>query len=116
MEMILLTKEQADKVRGRHGQYSALDPIEIEGGYFMLPVDVLKDPEHKEVLEALMKCEAAVIKETLTVNKKLPVEDPLREKVTYSVLSKTAMKQEWLPEEMKISDATVKEEEIIRPE
>jgi hypothetical protein len=97
MEMILLTKEQADKVRGRHGQYSELDPIPTADGFFMLPVDVLRDPEHREVMNELMKCEAAVIKETLTVNKKLPVGDPLREKTTYSVLSKTAMNQEWMP-------------------
>jgi hypothetical protein len=110
MEMILLTKEQADKVRGRHGLYSALDPIEIEGGYFMLPVDVLKDPEHREVLEELIKCGAAVIKETVTVNKKLQEGDPLREKTAYSVLSKTAIKQEWLPEDKRLAV------EILKPE
>jgi hypothetical protein len=101
MEAILLTKEQADKVRGRHGRYSALDPIPTSDGYFMFPVNVLKDPEHAEVLEELIKCEAAVIKETVSVNKKLQEGDPEREKIAYSVLSKTAMKQEWLPEEKK---------------
>jgi hypothetical protein len=97
MEAILLTKEQADKVRGRHGRYSALEPIPTEDSYFMLPADVLKDPEHKEVLGELIKCEAAVIKETVTVNKELPKGDIEREKIAYSIISKTAMKQEWIP-------------------
>jgi hypothetical protein len=84
MEMILLTKEQADKVRGRHGVYSALDPIPIKDGFFMLPVDVLKDPEHREVLEELIKCESAEIKKTITINENLSEGDPMRENVIYS--------------------------------
>jgi hypothetical protein len=101
MEMILLTKEQAEKVRGRHGRYSELDPIPTNDGYFMLPVDVLKDPEHAEVLEDLMKSESAVIKETVIINKKLPEGDLLREKQTYTVISKSAIRQEWLPEKIR---------------
>ena len=97
-EMILLTKEQADKVRGRHGKYSALEPVVLDDGSFMLPVDVLKDPENAEVLDDLLKCNAAVINKSVIIDKKIPAGDPSREKVIYSVTSIIPIKQEWLPE------------------
>jgi hypothetical protein len=42
MKVIYLTKEQADKVKGRHGKFSALDPIELMDGGYGLPPRGLK--------------------------------------------------------------------------
>ncbi|HUU99462.1 MAG TPA: hypothetical protein VMW32_00730 [Bacteroidales bacterium] len=78
--VIYLTKEQADKVRGRHGKYSALDPIEAEDGNFILPKDVLSDPEHKEVLGELLKCKEAEIEVETIKDEKLSDDDPIAEK------------------------------------
>jgi hypothetical protein len=52
MKMILLTAEQADKVRGSYGLYSALDPIQVIESY-ALPVDVLDNSEFASVKEFL---------------------------------------------------------------
>lgn len=53
MEMILLTAEQADKVRGNYGNYSALDPIQVVEG-FALPIDVLTNIEFVSIKEYLL--------------------------------------------------------------
>lgn len=87
MNNILLTKEQADKVRGRHGQYSALDPIALEDGRFILPIDVLDDKEHAEVLNELLECKSAEIEEVKIINKGVPAGDIEREKITYKTVS-----------------------------
>lgn len=85
MKIIYLTQEQADKVRGRHGKYSALDPIMADNGMFILPVEVLNDPEHKEVLSQLGECKFAEIDVTEVVNVKLPVDDINRTNQVLSV-------------------------------
>lgn len=54
-EMIYLTKAQADKVRGRHGRYSALVPLLADDGKYVLPKDVLNDSEHLEVFDDLVE-------------------------------------------------------------
>ena len=72
MEVIYLTKEQADKVRGRHGIYSALEPILADDGNYILPLAVLKDPEHQEVFNELGKCKYANIDVIIEVDKKVP--------------------------------------------
>lgn len=83
--MILLTKEQADKVRGRHGKYSELDPIESDNEMFILPDDVLNDPEHKEVLYELGECKYANVDILHEVDEILSEEDPLKYKQVFSV-------------------------------
>ena len=80
MKLIILTPEQASQVRGRHGKYSALDPIEADNGMFILPVDVLEDPEHREVLSDLGACKFAEINVSDVIDVKLPEGDP--EKIT----------------------------------
>ena len=85
MKVIYLAKEQADKVRGRHGQYSALDPIALDDGRFMLPVDVLEDKEHAEVLSDLGACKFAEIDVSDVTDTKLPVDDFMRTKQVLSV-------------------------------
>lgn len=53
MIFILLTEEQANKIKGNYGKYSALDPIQVIEGY-ALPTDVLNDPEFASVHEFLL--------------------------------------------------------------
>jgi len=69
MKGIFLTKEQADKVKGRHGKYSELEPIEINKD-FILPADVMDDPEHREVINDLGDCKFAEIEVTVTEESK----------------------------------------------
>jgi len=85
MKAIILNKDQADKVRGNHGKYSALDPIPTDSGMFVLPIEVLDDPEHKEVLNDLGGCKYAEIDLLQVVDTKLSVNDPMREKQVLSV-------------------------------
>ena len=63
MKYIVLNKEQANKVRGLYGKYSALDPIEIKNSLFILPIDVLKNSEFKKVHEFLKTCEIRKVEE-----------------------------------------------------
>ena len=72
MKVILLTSEQADQVRGRHGKYSALDPILADNGMYILPTDVLDDPEHAEVLKDLEGCKFAEVQIREIIDLNLP--------------------------------------------
>ena len=74
MKVVYLNKEQANKVRGKHGLYSALEPVATDNGMFILPVEVLDDPEHKEVLSELGECKYADIDVIEEVDDKLPDE------------------------------------------
>jgi hypothetical protein len=87
MKLILLTSEQAGKVRGRHGRYSGLDPVPTDNGMFVLPVEVLADPEHEEVLNDLGACKFAEIDDLQEIDMKLPKDDPARIKQVLSVKS-----------------------------
>ena len=53
MKYIILNKEQANKVKGEYGQYSALDPILIKTGEYILPINVINDNEFAKVREFL---------------------------------------------------------------
>jgi len=77
MKLILLTVEQTEKVRGRHGKYSALDPIAMDNGMFILPIEVMDDPEHKETLNDLGGCKYANVDIHLILDPKRP-EDELK--------------------------------------
>jgi hypothetical protein len=63
--LIILTKEQADKIRGRHGMYSELQPVELVNGNYGLPVEVLADEDLKDVHDFLssLPVEEAEVKE-----------------------------------------------------
>lgn len=50
--MILLTTEQADKVRGKYGEFSALEPVKVVEG-LALPTDVIDNPIFESVKEFL---------------------------------------------------------------
>jgi len=57
MKLIILTKEQANNIRGRYGKYSALEPIALPDGMFMLPERCLND---KDLKDAYKKMDDAV--------------------------------------------------------
>ena len=64
MDCIILTKEQADSVKGKYGKYDELQPIPITDGSFVLPHDVLYDEAFVSVKEQLS---ALPIREVLEV-------------------------------------------------
>lgn len=45
--MIILTAQQADAVRGPTSNQAALMPVKLVGGAYVLPEEVLSDPNHK---------------------------------------------------------------------
>jgi hypothetical protein len=90
MEYIYLTKDQADKVRGRHGKYSALEPIPTGDGNFILPKSVLMDSEHIETFVELEKGQLAEIEIVKIVDKEKPTTDITRETISYNVISTKA--------------------------
>lgn len=60
MKYIILSTEQANSVRGRHGDHSYLEPFFIKKGdsdiAYGLPIEVLNDSEYSDVHEFLSKC------------------------------------------------------------
>ena len=52
---IIITKAQADSIRGRHGIYSAIEPVELPDGNFMVPERCIDDPDLKEVKSKLQE-------------------------------------------------------------
>ena len=61
-EFIVLTADQAAQVRGPALPPYALEPIERQGGVFILPADVLDHPAyemHAEILAALPRLDSA---------------------------------------------------------
>ena len=52
---IIITKEQAEQIRGRHGRYSAIEPVELPDGNFMIPERCIYDPDLKEVKSKLQE-------------------------------------------------------------
>lgn len=64
---IIISKEQADRVRGRHGKYSALVPVQFPDGTFGIPERVLDDKEFSDIHDILKKyrehCEIQDIKD-----------------------------------------------------
>ena len=61
-EFIVLTNEEAAQVRGPALPPYALEPIERQGGVFILPADVLDHPAyamHTEFLAALPQMDSA---------------------------------------------------------
>lgn len=54
-KFIILTERQARELRGRHGQYSELQPVKLVGGEYVLPVKVLENDEFLKIREQLKK-------------------------------------------------------------
>lgn len=53
MKYLILTKEQADSVRGETIPYHELLPVELPDGTFTLPDAVLSDPAHEKKMDQL---------------------------------------------------------------
>lgn len=52
---IIISKEQADAIRGRHGKYSALEPVEFPDGNWAIPERIIDDPEFDDIKDTLKK-------------------------------------------------------------
>ena len=53
MSHIILTKEQADAIRGRHGIYSAVEPVPTPDGKYIVPEACLSDKDLAEIKTTL---------------------------------------------------------------
>ena len=52
-EYLIITKEQADAVRGRYGSYSAIEPIALPDGKFFVPERCMVDSDLQDALSTL---------------------------------------------------------------
>ena len=50
---IIITKEQAEAIRGRHGKYSAIEPVLSPDGNYLVPERCLDDPDLKDVKDKI---------------------------------------------------------------
>ena len=55
MDVVLLNKENADAVRGKHGRFSALDPVAAPNGKFILPKRCLDDPDLADIASTVVE-------------------------------------------------------------
>jgi len=46
---IIITKEQAEQIRGRHGKYSAIEPVPSPDGNYLVPERCLDDPDLQDI-------------------------------------------------------------------
>ena len=46
---IIITKEQAEQIRGRHGRYSAIEPVPSPDGNYLIPERCLDDPDLSDI-------------------------------------------------------------------
>lgn len=51
MDVIIL---RDNKIKGRYGKYSAIDPVPLPDGTFMIPARCLQDKDLKEAVEKIM--------------------------------------------------------------
>lgn len=65
MKYIKLTKLQADDIRGRHGRYSEIQPIEYNGSY-LIPYEVLSDSDLIGVREKIISYNGEIIEREMT--------------------------------------------------
>lgn len=80
MDMLVITSEEADQIRGRHGDHSAIYPIPLPDGTFMVPKSCLYSDDLISIRSTL---------ETMTGNTQEipllpPVGFPVYSGVTYS--------------------------------
>ena len=50
---IIITKEQAEQIRGRHGKYSAIEPVPSPDGNYLVPERCLDDPDLKDIKDKI---------------------------------------------------------------
>jgi hypothetical protein len=95
MQVIYLTKEQADKVRGKHGLFSILEPLITTDGNYILPKEVLNDKEHFEIFSELFKCKIGEIDIKQITGKNDEVEQILSIKTISKETISEAAPREW---------------------
>jgi len=80
--MIVLTAEEADKVRGRSPKdaTAAIAPVALKDGLFFLGEEVLADPLHEDVRDFLAAMPIAPL-EKLPVYTEADIEPPATEEV-----------------------------------
>ena len=72
MKYIKLTKEQAEEIKGRHGNYSFIEPINYNGSY-LIPYEVLRDSDLIEVREKILSYNGEIIEPIFTYEDKTPI-------------------------------------------
>jgi len=50
---IIITPEQAELIRGNHGKYSAIEPVPVPAGNYIISEDCISDPDLLSVKEQL---------------------------------------------------------------
>ena len=78
-EHIILTAEEAEKVRGVTRPGHALDPVEIKDGTFILPVEVLSDPAHQDAMERFKSDKARAVDLHEPTKRRIVRRDELKE-------------------------------------
>ena len=48
-KLIIISTTTANKIRGNHGKYSAIEPLPLGDGKFLIPENVLSDGDLTEV-------------------------------------------------------------------
>jgi hypothetical protein len=78
---IIISKKQADAVRGRHGKYSALEPVEFPDGRYGIPARLINNPEFAGIKKTLEEYAKGEVQEIVDLQKK--VEEFHLERGTY---------------------------------
>lgn len=53
MKVVLLTEAGANAIRGSYGKFSAIDPVKLPDGQYMIPARCMTDPDLADALEAI---------------------------------------------------------------
>lgn len=78
---IIISKKQAEAVRGRHGKYSALEPVEFPDGRYGIPARLINNPEFADIKKTLEEYAKGEVQEIVDLQKK--VEEFHLERGTY---------------------------------
>ena len=49
MKHIIISTTTANRIRGNHGKYSAIEPLPLGDGKYLIPENVLSDEDLKEI-------------------------------------------------------------------
>ena len=74
--MIILTADEADKVRGLTVKYHALAPVPLNDGTFLLPMSVPDDPAHAAHADFLKSLQAREVELTEYLGYQAPPKKP----------------------------------------
>ena len=63
---IILTKDQADQIKGKYGLYSEIIPIETPDGNYIVPEKCLSDPDLKDAKKKLEEIQKVASVQNIT--------------------------------------------------